>query len=530
MAAGSPTAPAARRTSATSRSRAARSPTSAGSVRLRPRTASSTRPARSSAPASSTRTATATSRSSRTRPPRARSARASRPRSSATAAGATRPSRPRPSRRSAAACTRSGSTSRRSPGRPSASTSSSSRTSATRRTSPGSSATTRSGSPRASPARRRPPSSMAAMEGFVHEAMQSGALGMSTGLEFNPGREATAEELMRLNAVAGRVRRHLHEPHPQPRLGPARGDRRVPRGRPGGEHESRDLAPERPPQHERARAGLGARGREDGGEPRDRARRPRRHDARSARASARWPGSCRRGWPRTGRRPRRRSCATRRCASGCATRATATGASSTRASGSACYFQATPQYPDLGGLNFRQISETARQGPVGLLPRHPRRRRHGLRGDPHGRDALHRRAPGGDDRPSALLPRRRHLHRPGQRAAERDHEAPARLRRTRPLPHPPRARAGHAAPGGGDPEDDEHAGGALRPLGSRPAAGGLQRRRRRVRLGRARRRLDARESDRVRTRDRARPRQRRPRRRRRRAHGRAAGPSPPAPQ
>ena len=45
---------------------------------------------------------------------------------------------------------------------------------------------------------------MAVMEGFVDEAMQSGALGMSTGLEFNPGREATADELMRLNAVAGR--------------------------------------------------------------------------------------------------------------------------------------------------------------------------------------------------------------------------------------------------------------------------------------------------------------------------------------
>jgi N-acyl-D-aspartate/D-glutamate deacylase len=44
---------------------------------------------------------------------------------------------------------------------------------------------------------------LATMEGFVHEAMQSGALGMSTGLEFNPGREASAEELRRLNAVAG---------------------------------------------------------------------------------------------------------------------------------------------------------------------------------------------------------------------------------------------------------------------------------------------------------------------------------------
>jgi N-acyl-D-amino-acid deacylase len=44
---------------------------------------------------------------------------------------------------------------------------------------------------------------MRVMEGFVREAMQEGALGMSTGLEFNPGREATTEELMRLNAVAG---------------------------------------------------------------------------------------------------------------------------------------------------------------------------------------------------------------------------------------------------------------------------------------------------------------------------------------
>nr|MBA3475484.1 amidohydrolase family protein [Actinomycetota bacterium] len=47
------------------------------------------------------------------------------------------------------------------------------------------------------------PEQMTLMEGFVHEAMQSGALGMSTGLEFNPGREATTAELERLNAVAG---------------------------------------------------------------------------------------------------------------------------------------------------------------------------------------------------------------------------------------------------------------------------------------------------------------------------------------
>ena len=47
------------------------------------------------------------------------------------------------------------------------------------------------------------PEQLRTMEGFVHEAMQSGALGMSTGLEFNPGREATTDELMSLSAVAG---------------------------------------------------------------------------------------------------------------------------------------------------------------------------------------------------------------------------------------------------------------------------------------------------------------------------------------
>ena len=41
------------------------------------------------------------------------------------------------------------------------------------------------------------------MDGFMREAMEAGALGLSTGLEFNPGREATADELKRLNAIAG---------------------------------------------------------------------------------------------------------------------------------------------------------------------------------------------------------------------------------------------------------------------------------------------------------------------------------------
>ena len=42
-----------------------------------------------------------------------------------------------------------------------------------------------------------------AMEDFVREAMHAGALGLSTGLEFNPGRAAPTEELVRLNKVVG---------------------------------------------------------------------------------------------------------------------------------------------------------------------------------------------------------------------------------------------------------------------------------------------------------------------------------------
>jgi N-acyl-D-amino-acid deacylase len=43
-----------------------------------------------------------------------------------------------------------------------------------------------------------------AMESHVEEAMDAGALGLSTGLEFNPGRDAPTEEIVRLNKVVGR--------------------------------------------------------------------------------------------------------------------------------------------------------------------------------------------------------------------------------------------------------------------------------------------------------------------------------------
>ena len=44
---------------------------------------------------------------------------------------------------------------------------------------------------------------MQCMERLVHEAMQAGALGLSTGLEFEPGRTATTDEIIRLAQAAG---------------------------------------------------------------------------------------------------------------------------------------------------------------------------------------------------------------------------------------------------------------------------------------------------------------------------------------
>ena len=185
---------------------------------------------------------------------------------------------------------------------------------------------------------------------------------MSTGLEFNPGREATTEELVRLNAVAGELRRHLHEPRPQPRLRPAPGDRRVPRGRARRRHEGGDLAPERPPQHERARARLGAGGREDGGA---RARQgstcsPTRR--RSARGSARCPGSCRRGSPPTARR--------RRCArlrdpalrERLRTECDRYWRFIHKGEWHRVRLQASPQHPELDGLDFARDRRAARAG------------------------------------------------------------------------------------------------------------------------------------------------------------------------
>ena len=347
------------------------------------------------------------------------------------------------------------------------------------------------------------------MEGFLREAMDAGALGMSTGLEFNPGPGGDHGRARPAERGRGRVRRDLHEPRPQPRRRHPRRDRRVPRGRPRRRDPRRDLAPERAAQHRRARPRLGAGGRADGGGARGRGWTSSPTRRRSARASASSPGSCRRGSRPTGREAALARLRDPDTAATAAHRVRPLLALRPQGRVGAGAPPGERAAPRVGRAHVRaDRRRCAKADPwdcfFDVLADAGRR----VRERPRRRDALHRRAPRRDDLAPALLPRRRHLHGHARGPARRRPAPSARLRGARPLPHAPRPRERHAAPRGGDPEDDEHAGGALRPLGSRPAARRLRGRRRRLRLRRARRRVDDRRSAPLRARGRARARER----------------------
>ena len=175
------------------------------------------------------------------------------------------------------------------------------------------------------------------MEGYVAEAMHAGALGLSTGLEFKPGREAPTDEIVRLNKVVGRYGGH-YTSHMRNRDSSLQDStEEFLRDHPRGRHEGRDLALQRPEPHGSRAGRLAARGRHDAGRPRGRgARRPGRHDAVPRRARRDGRGSCRRGcWPTAGRRRCKRLRDPRGARAAAAASATATGASSTGASGTA---------------------------------------------------------------------------------------------------------------------------------------------------------------------------------------------------
>ena len=216
---------------------------------------------------------------------------------------------------------------------------------------------------------------LARMEGYVAEAMHAGALGLSTGLEFKPGREAPTDEIVRLNKVVGRYGGH-YTSHMRNRDSSLQDSideflRIIREGGTKGEISHLNVR-----NRTGRRAGrLAARGRHDAGRP--------RVEGLDVLADT---TPFRDGLGADGRDPaavgaRRRlgggaasGCATRWCASGCRTSATATGASSTGATGTASASRRARSTRASRARSFPEIARAARQERVGVLLRHPRRR------------------------------------------------------------------------------------------------------------------------------------------------------------
>ena len=305
--------------------------------------------------------------------------------------------------------------------------------------------------------RRRPRRSSARWSGYVAEAMDAGALGLSTGLEFNPGRAAPTDEIVRLNKVVGRYGGYYtshvrnRDAHLQDSI-----DEFLQIIREGGT-QRRDLAPQRPPPHRRRAGRLAARGRHDGSEAREvegldvLADTTPFRDGLGQMAGILPPWVLADGWEealQAAARPGRR-------ASGCAATATATGASSTRATGTACGCRRASQYPGLEGIPFDEVAA---------------RRWGSTRGTPTSRSSP-RPGPGiesllligelfTDEHLAEMISHPLFcLGVDGYTAsldAGLDGVAgpPGLLRRARALPHAPRRRGRDAAARGGDPQDD----------------------------------------------------------------------------
>ncbi len=318
---------------------------------------------------------------------------------------------------------------------------------------------------------------------------------MSTGLEFNPGREATTDGARPAERDRRRVRRDLHEPRPQPRLA-------APATRSRSSSRSPATAGSGPRSRTSTCATTRARPSAAGSAPSRRWRRRARSRAWTCSPTRRrsvdglgqlagilppWVGR-RRGGGRA-----RATCAIPTTRKRLRTECDRYWRFIHKGEWDRVRLQASEQHPEWDGLTFAQIADLRRP----------------IRGTATSTcspepapafesvlvvgEALHRRAHRGDDLAPALLPRRRHVHghagRPARRQSSRHPLGYAG--HVHYLTHHV-ARERHAAARGGDPEDDEHAGRALRPLGSRSScAPGLRRGRRRLRLRRARRGLDA---------------------------------------
>ena len=63
--------------------------------------------------------------------------------------------------------------------------------------------------------RHATPEEVAEMAGLLRTELEAGALGLSSGLEYDPGSFSTTEEVVELARVAAARRRPLHQPYPQ---------------------------------------------------------------------------------------------------------------------------------------------------------------------------------------------------------------------------------------------------------------------------------------------------------------------------
>ena len=309
------------------------------------------------------------------------------------------------------------------------------------------------------------------MEGYVAEAMHAGALGLSTGLEFKPGPRGADRRDRPPEQGRRPLRRATTRATSATATRPAGVDRRVPADHPRGRHEAA-----------RSRTSTSATA------P---APRPAPGSARSTRCSAARevegldvladttpfrdglgqmvgilpPWVLADGWEealQAAARPGRR-------ASGCRHECDRYWRFIHRGEWHRVRLQASPQYPGLEGKDFHEIAARcsgtsewdcyfdilAAAGPaiesILLIGE--------LFTDEHLAEMISHPlfSLGVDGYTSAL-----------DIGLDGDLGPPGLLRRARALPHAPRPRARHAAARGGDPQDDEHAGRALRPA---PTAG-----------------------------------------------------------
>ncbi len=328
------------------------------------------------------------------------------------------------------------------------------------------------------------------MEGYVAEAMHAGALGLSTGLEFKPGREAPTEEIVRLNKVVGRYGGHYtsHMRNRDSSLQDSTEEflRIIREGGTKGEishFNVRNRTGAAPGAWQRAVDTMQA-AREIEGLDVLADTTPFR-DGLGAMVGILPPWVLAEGWEEACKRLR-----DPRGARAAPQRVRPVLALHPPGRVGPCPPPGEPAVPGPRGKELPRDPAAAREERVGVLLRHPRRSGPAMDSilligelftDEHLAEMISHPlfSLGVDGYTSAL-----------DVGLDGDLGAPRLLRRARPLSDPPRPRAGHAAARGDDPEDDEHAGSSTSAWPTGDASRPGLRRRGRARLRSARGRLD----------------------------------------